>query len=94
VDIKPLDHCYQRFEDIENLSLDLNEKQNCEVAARGAQEIYNLAANMGGMGFIEKNKAVGTDQHPHAPSSREIWSDSIFLFVVGLCLQRRQTKEF
>jgi GDP-D-mannose 3', 5'-epimerase len=58
VDIRPLDHWYQRFEDIENLSLDLTEKQNCEVAARGAQEIYNLAANMGGMGFIEKNKAV------------------------------------
>jgi GDP-D-mannose 3', 5'-epimerase len=58
VDIKPLDHWYQRFEDVENLVLDLNEKQNCEVAARGAHEIYNLAANMGGMGFIEKNKAL------------------------------------
>src|SRR5271166_5497747 len=58
VDIKPLEHWYQRFEDVENLPLDLNEKQNCEVAARGAYEIYNLAANMGGMGFIEKNKAL------------------------------------
>jgi nucleoside-diphosphate-sugar epimerase len=58
VDIKPLDHWYQRFDDVENLCLDLNEKQNCEVAARGAREIYNLAANMGGMGFIEKNKAL------------------------------------
>jgi nucleoside-diphosphate-sugar epimerase len=58
VDIKPLDHWYQRFADVENLVLDLNEKLNCEVAARGAHEIYNLAANMGGMGFIEKNKAL------------------------------------
>jgi GDP-D-mannose 3',5'-epimerase len=58
VDVKPLDHWYRRFEDVENLSLDLNEKQNCEVATRGAHEIYNLAANMGGMGFIEKNKAL------------------------------------
>jgi GDP-D-mannose 3', 5'-epimerase len=58
IDIKPLDHWYQRFEDVENLSLDLNEKQNCEIAARGARQIYNLAANMGGMGFIEKNKAL------------------------------------
>src|SRR5580692_11938600 len=58
VDIKPFDHWYQRFDDIENLSLDLNEKQNCEMAARGAHDIYNLAANMGGMGFIEKNKAL------------------------------------
>src|SRR5580700_6056458 len=58
VDLKPFDHWYQRFDDIENLSLDLNEKQNCEVVARGADEIYNLAANMGGMGFIEHNKAL------------------------------------
>jgi GDP-D-mannose 3',5'-epimerase len=58
VDLKPLDHWYQRFGDVENLILDLNQKENCEVAARNAREIYNLAANMGGMGFIEKNKAL------------------------------------
>lgn len=58
VDIKPFDHWYQRFEDVENLSLDLNLKENCERAAEGAVEIYNLAANMGGMGFIEANKAL------------------------------------
>jgi len=58
VDIKLLDHWYQRFGDVENLSLDLNEKQNCEASAKGARDIYNLAANMGGMGFIEKNKAL------------------------------------
>ena len=58
VDIKPLEHWYQHFDDVENISLDLNEKANCEVAAIGATEIYNLAANMGGMGFIEKNKGL------------------------------------
>lgn len=58
VDVKPLDRWYQRFDDVENLCLDLNEKGNCEAAAKGATEIYNLAANMGGMGFIEKNKAL------------------------------------
>jgi GDP-D-mannose 3', 5'-epimerase len=58
VDIKPFDQWYQRFEDVENLSLDLNLKENCERAAEGAGEIYNLAANMGGMGFIEANKAL------------------------------------
>jgi GDP-D-mannose 3', 5'-epimerase len=58
VDVKPLEHWYQKFEDVENLSLDRNEKENCEMAARGAVDIYNLAANMGGMGFIEKNKAL------------------------------------
>jgi GDP-D-mannose 3',5'-epimerase len=58
VDIKPLDHWYQKFDDVENLTLDLNEKNHCETAAKGARDIYNLAANMGGMGFIEKNKAI------------------------------------
>jgi len=58
VDIKPLDHWYQRFDDVENLSLDLNIRENCEKAARDACDVYNLAANMGGMGFIEKNKAL------------------------------------
>jgi len=58
VDIKPFDQWYQRFEDVENLSLDLNLKENCERAAEGAGDIFNLAANMGGMGFIEANKAL------------------------------------
>jgi nucleoside-diphosphate-sugar epimerase len=58
IDIKPLDDWYQHFDDVENLCLDLNLKENCETAARGAREIYNLAANMGGMGFIEHNKAL------------------------------------
>ncbi len=58
VDVKPPSEWYRRFDDVENLSLDLNLKENCEVAARGASDIYNLAANMGGMGFIEHNKAL------------------------------------
>ena len=58
VDSKPFEEWYQRFDDVENLSLDLNLKENCETAAKGAVEIYNLAANMGGMGFIEHNKAL------------------------------------
>lgn len=58
VDVKPLDQWYQKFDDVENLSLDLNEKENCEIATKGATDVYNLAANMGGMGFIEKNKAL------------------------------------
>jgi GDP-D-mannose 3',5'-epimerase len=58
VDLKPLDHWFQRFDDVENLSLDLNDKANCEIAAKGAADIYNLAANMGGIGFIKGNKAL------------------------------------
>ncbi len=58
VDIKPLKEWYQAFSDVENLELDLNQIENCKWAARDAYEIYNLAANMGGMGFIENNKAL------------------------------------
>ena len=58
VDIKPFEEWYQVFEDVENLVLDLNLKENCEAAARGAFQIYNFAANMGGMGFIENNRAL------------------------------------
>jgi GDP-D-mannose 3', 5'-epimerase len=58
VDVKPLDEWYQRFDDVDNLSLDLNLLENCETVAEGAGDIYNLAANMGGMGFIENNKAL------------------------------------
>jgi len=58
VDMKPLDEWYQRFDDVENLVLDLNLKSNCETVCEGGHHIYNLAANMGGMGFIERNKAL------------------------------------
>jgi len=58
VDIKPVEEWYQRAEGVENLSLDLMEKENCLMSASGADHIYQLAANMGGMGFIENNKAL------------------------------------
>src|SRR5436309_14986482 len=58
VDIKPFEEWYQCFEDVENIVADLNLKDNCYRAADSASQIYNLAANMGGMGFIENNKAL------------------------------------
>lgn len=58
VDVKPPEEWYQKFDDVENVSLDLNLRENCAAAAHGATDVYNLAANMGGMGFIEHNKAL------------------------------------
>ena len=58
VDLKPADEWYQRFDDVENLSLDLGDRAACERAVSGARAVYNLAADMGGMGFIEHNKAL------------------------------------
>jgi GDP-D-mannose 3', 5'-epimerase len=58
VDIKPLDDWYQVSDDVESLALDLKDKDNCLKAAQGAEVVFQLAADMGGMGFIENNKAL------------------------------------
>ncbi|HEY0368518.1 MAG TPA: NAD-dependent epimerase/dehydratase family protein [Chthoniobacterales bacterium] len=57
VDLKPFDEWYQLFPDAENLQLDLQSKEACERAVDAMSLVYNLAADMGGMGFIENNKA-------------------------------------
>jgi GDP-D-mannose 3', 5'-epimerase len=58
VDIKPVAQWHQRFDDVENVTLDLRDEQACYSALTHAEEVYNLAADMGGMGFIEQNKAL------------------------------------
>jgi nucleoside-diphosphate-sugar epimerase len=58
VDIKPQEEWHQRFEGVENRQLDLALKDACYEALAGARSVYNLAADMGGMGFIENNKAL------------------------------------
>ena len=54
IDKKPLAGWYQRVPGVECLCLDLSEESNCRRACEGAAEVYNLAADMGGMGFIER----------------------------------------
>ena len=56
MDKKPLREWYQRTAGVENLSLDLSDADNCKRAVEGAAEVYNLAADMGGMGFIERHR--------------------------------------
>jgi len=58
VDIKPLDQWYQLFDDVENVQADLKSLEACRAACGDVSEVYNLAADMGGMGFIENNKAL------------------------------------
>lgn len=57
-DVKPLDEWYQVHEGVENVVADLSKLQNAQDATAGANEVYLLAADMGGMGFIENNKAL------------------------------------
>ena len=94
VDVKPLDEWYQTTPGVENLVGDLALSEACRAAARGARMIYNLAADMGGMGFIENNKAlcmlsvlINTHMLMAAQEARR---RALLLFVVGLRLQRRQ----
>jgi nucleoside-diphosphate-sugar epimerase len=58
VDAKPIAEWHQVHRAAENLVLDLRRREECGLAAAGMDEIYNLAADMGGMGFIESNKAL------------------------------------
>jgi nucleoside-diphosphate-sugar epimerase len=58
VDQKPISEWYQVFEDVENYTLDLKELDACRKATEDVTLVYNLAADMGGMGFIELNKAA------------------------------------
>lgn len=58
VDIKPQDEWYQAHPKAECVQLDLKDLRNCRRAYEGAGRIYQLAADMGGMGFIENNKCL------------------------------------
>jgi nucleoside-diphosphate-sugar epimerase len=58
IDHKPLADWYQVHGDAENVCLDLRLADACDKAVAGASEVYNFAADMGGMGFIESNKAL------------------------------------
>ncbi len=58
VDKKPLDAWFYRSSVAQNQVLDLRDIDDCRIAVQGADHVYNLAADMGGMGFIENNKAL------------------------------------
>ena len=58
VDVKPLDEWYQVHEEAENVVGDVSLRASADAAVAGADEVYDLAADMGGMGFIENNKAA------------------------------------
>ena len=58
VDVKPIDEWFQVFGEADNRVADLSERDACHEALKGARYVFNLAADMGGMGFIETNKAL------------------------------------
>lgn len=58
VDIKPLGEWHQVVPDVENVIADLKLRDECKRVCAGVETVYQLAADMGGMGFIEHNKGL------------------------------------
>ena len=58
VDIKPINEWHQHFGEVENVVGDLSDLSICQDSCSGVDTVYNFAADMGGMGFIENNKAL------------------------------------
>jgi GDP-D-mannose 3',5'-epimerase len=58
VDCKPIDEWHQLRDGVDNQVADVSDLAACRAVTDGVMEVYNLAADMGGMGFIEGNKAL------------------------------------
>jgi len=58
IDVKPLSEWYQVFPDVDNRVADLRSAETCKDVVDGIAHVYNLACDMGGMGFIEANRAA------------------------------------
>ncbi len=58
IDNKPLEEWHQISREVENIVDDLSSLDACRRATRNADVVFQLAADMGGMGFIQNNKAL------------------------------------
>src|SRR5580692_12601272 len=93
VDRVPLDDWHQRFDDVDSRSADLMDYANAQSAVEGIDTVFNLAADMGGMGFIENNKAlcmlsvlISTnvlEASRHAGVQRLFYSSSACVYAAG-----------
>ena len=89
VDIKLISEWSQVFTQAKNLTKDLSLLENCLEVTKSVDEIYNLAADMGGMGFIEKNKAacmLSVLINTHLLMSAKVNSVSKFFFASSACV--------
>ena len=93
VDIKPLDEWYQVLPGVDNRVADLRSLDACRDAVDGIAHVYNLACDMGGMGFIEANKAacmLSVLINTHLlMAAQGRGRRAVLLLLVGLRLQRR-----
>jgi GDP-D-mannose 3', 5'-epimerase len=93
VDQKPVAEWYQLFDDVENCTLDLKGLDACRTATKGAAFVYNLASDMGGMGFIELNKAacmLSVLINTHLLLAAQQAGVSRFFFASSACVYNRE----
>jgi nucleoside-diphosphate-sugar epimerase len=96
VDVKPVDQWYQLHEAADNRVLDLQRLEACQEAVDGAQRVYNLAADMGGMGFIENNKAacmLSVLINTHLLEASVAADVERFLFTSSACVYAAEKQE-
>jgi nucleoside-diphosphate-sugar epimerase len=95
-DKKPLQEWYQIHADVENQVLDLSLLENCQEATRGRKIIYNLAADMGGMGFIENNKALcmlSVLINTHLLTCAIVEKVDLFFFASSACVYNQSMQQ-
>jgi nucleoside-diphosphate-sugar epimerase len=88
-DIKPLSEWYQVHENSDNRVLDLSKYESCHSFVSGAEQVYNLAADMGGMGFIETHKAecmLSVLINTHLLMASREFSVKRFFFASSACV--------
>ena len=89
VDIKPFSQWHQRFPDVDSLQLDLSNYESCLLALAGATWVYNHAADMGGMGYIETHKAncmLSVLINTHLPMAAKEHKLNRFFFASSACV--------
>ena len=92
VDAKPIDEWFQVFGEADNRVADLSDLSPCREALDGARYVFNLAADMGGMGFIETNKALcmlSVLINTHLLLAAAARGRAVLLRLVGVCLRSR-----
>ena len=93
VDVKPLSSWYQVHSEAENVVADLQLLDACLMSTEGADQVFNLAADMGGMGFIENNKAacmLSSLINTHLLIAARDTGLTVLLLVISVRLRRRQ----
>ena len=96
VDLKPKNEWYQSFSQVENLVLDLQGLEEARVATNNTRLIYNLAADMGGMGFIENNKAacmLSVLINTHLLMAAKESASQLFFYASSACVYNGSKQE-